>query len=375
MDSYERFIRAMDFEEPDYTPIFDSIDNDLILREVGGSGPPKETVPKAFRRLGVDATFQGFWGGSKTSGGFIGGGESWGDEYISEMEWKTLAYRNLLFEKPFTIRWTAKYPTNWIVSRPFKTLEELQDLRISLIMSEDELVEKYVANYREIKRAYEKAGVVAVGVCGGILEGLAGQILGWSLFVRALYQARDFVRKMMDMLLIEARANVKAYVEAEVGPAFLYADDIAHKHGLMHPLVFLREEWVPRVKKIIQPAQKAGIFIIHHSEGNTTDILPDLINIGIRGINPLEPFSMNLQEIKERFGDKLVLTGGIDNAYLLQHGTQADIEKAVKDCIEIAAPGSGYCPGSSGNINPGTPLVNAITLYKAIKKYGKYPRM
>ena len=127
------------------------------------------------------------------------------------------------------------------------------------------------------------------------------------------------------------------------------------------------------MKKIIQPAQKAGIFVLHHSEGNTTDILPSLIEIGIRGINPLEPFSMDLRRIKEIFGDKLVLTGGVDNAYLLQHGTPAEVEKATKECIEIAAPGSGYCPGSSGNLNPGTPLANAIALYKTIKKYGKYP--
>jgi len=45
----------------------------------------------------------------------------------------------------------------------------------------------------------------------------------------------------------------------------------------------------------------------------------------------------------------------------------------VKECIAIAAPGSGYCLGSSGEINPATPVVNAITMYRAIKKYGKYP--
>ena len=56
MDSYERFVRVMEFEDPDRTPIFDSIDNDYILREIGGKGPPREVVPKAFKKLGIDAS-------------------------------------------------------------------------------------------------------------------------------------------------------------------------------------------------------------------------------------------------------------------------------------------------------------------------------
>jgi len=374
MDSHERFIRVLEFEEPDRTPIFDSIDNDEILRQVGGEGLPKEVVPRAFHRLGMDISFQGFWGGSRVRGDFVKGSESWGDKHLLEMEWKTVTYDNFVFEKPFTMKWTAKHPTDWVVDRPFKTLGDLLDTKIELLRSEDEIIERDTFDYREIKKAYEKHGVVPVGVSGGILQGLAGQMLGWTLFARAVYQAKDLVRKLMDMFLVSARAKVKAYVEAEAGPAFLYADDIAHKHGLMHSLLFLGEEWIPRVKKIIRPAQKAGVFVIHHSEGNTEDILDDLIDIGIRGINPLEPFSMDLAKIKERFGDKLVLTGGIDNAYLLQHGTPADIEKATEECVCVAAPGSGFCPGSSGNLNPGTPLINAVTMYKAIMKYGTYAK-
>jgi len=375
MDCYERFIRVLEFEDPDRCPIFDSIDNDEILREVGGEGPPRRVVPRAFHRLDMDISFQGFWGGSRVRGDFMAGSETWGDKHLLEMEWKTLNYENLVFEKPFTMKWTAKNPTEWVVDRPFRTLEDLRSAKIEPLRSEDEIIEKDMTDYHKIKKAYGKYGVVPVGVCGGILQGLAGQMLGWTLFARAVFQAKDLVRKFMDMFIIRARANVRAYVEAEAGPAFMYADDIAHKHGLMHSLEFLREEWIPRVKKITQPAQKAGLFVLHHSEGNTTDILENLVRIGIRGINPLEPFSMDLKSIKERSEGRLVLTGGIDNAYLLQHGTPVEVEKATKECIDIAAPGSGYCPGSSGNLNPGTSLANALALYTTIRKYGEYPGM
>jgi hypothetical protein len=368
MDSYERFVRVMEFEDADRTPIFDSIDNDYILREIGGKGPPREVVPKAFKKLGIDATFQGFWTGSR-----IRGDKNWGDKYLVEMEYKTLTFRNLLFEKPFTRKWIAKYPTDWVIDRPFITLDDLRETIINPLLSEDEIIDRDIVHYCDIKKAYKNFGVVAVGICGGVLEDLAGQILGWPLFVRAIHQDRDLVRKIMDMLVIAARANVKAFIEAKAGPAFLYSDDIAEKHGLMHSLRFLREEWIPRVKKIIHPLLKAGIFVIHHSEGNTEGVLSDLVDIGIRGINPLEPFSMDLKKTKEKFRDRLVLTGGIDNAYLLQHGTPTMVVKETKYSIQIAAPGSGFCPGSSGNLNPGTSLDNALALYKTIIRFGAYP--
>jgi uroporphyrinogen-III decarboxylase len=373
MDSYERFVRVMEFEDTDRTPIFDSIDNDRILREVGGNGPPRKIVPRALKRLGFDATFQGFWAGSEVAGSFMGEGNSWGNPHVLEREWKTFMYDNIVFKKPFILRWTKKYPTTWIVKRPFETVQDILDMEFDLYHSEDKLTEVYFDSYRNIMKGYEKSGIVPIGVCGGILQSLAGQTLGWRLFARAIHQSRDLVRKFMDIHLLNTRANIKAYVEAKAGPAFLFADDIAHKHGLMHSPKFLREEWIPRVKKIIHPALKAGIFVIHHSEGNTEGILGDLVDIGIRGINPLEPFSMDLKKTKEKYGDRLVLTGGIDNAFLLQHGTPTMVAKATKESIKIAAPGSGFCPGSSGNLNPGTPLTNALTLYKTIIRYGAYP--
>ena len=127
------------------------------------------------------------------------------------------------------------------------------------------------------------------------------------------------------------------------------------------------------MKEVIRPAVKAGVALIYHSEGNTEAILPELIDAGMRGLNPLEPFSMDLERMKGKFGDRLVLTGGIDNGNLLQNGTPAEVAHATRDCIRKAAPGSGYCPGSSGELNPDTPIDNAVAMYSAIRKHGTYP--
>lgn len=367
MDSYERFIRVLEFEEPDRTPIFDSINNIRVFREVGGPGPPEEVMPKTYHRLGMDISFQDFnylpW--DLPSEGRI------------VKVWNNNTWGNIIFDKTFTNKYVLYNDgthSNQIVERPFKNIDEVMEVKIEPAHTEDELVEYYISHYRKLVKHYGDYGVVVVG-CGSAILDDVPRILSWSLYVRALHQAKDIVRRIMNIRMIDARANVKAYIEANAGPAFMVADDIAEKHGLMHPLWFLRNEWIPRMREIIYPAVKAGVKMIFHSEGNTEAILNDLIEIGFIGLNPLEPYAMNLKKIKEKYGDRLVLTGGIDNWHLLQYGSPAQVEKAVKECIAIAAPNSGFCPGSSGEINPTTPVVNATTLYEAIRKYGKYPRI
>jgi len=362
VDSYERFVRVLDFEEPDRTPIFDSFHNERIVRAAGGIGRPEEVIPKAYSAFGMDISFQGIWDPI--------------EDRTPERTWEDRSYGNIMFDKPFRYKYMSwgmsGEHSEGIIDRPYKTLNDLAAMRIELRHTEDELVDIYSSDYIACKKAYGRYGVVKVG-CGAPIIDSIPRMLGWNLYSRTIHNARHIITKIMDLRMIEARANVRGYVEVDAGPAYLVAEDIADKHGLMHPLQFLREEWLPRMKEVIHPAIKAGVVIVYHSEGNTEAILPDLIDAKIRGLNPLEPFSMDLGRIKEKYGDKLVLTGGIDNGYLLQNGTQADVVRATMDCIRKAAPGSGYCPGSSGELNPNTPIENAVAMYNTIKKHGVYP--
>lgn len=362
MDSYERFVRVLDFEEPDRTPIFDSFHNERIVRAAGGTGPPEEVIPRAYRAFGMDISFQGIWNPVEDS--------------TPERIWEDRSYGNLIFDKPFKYKYMSwglsGEHSEGLIDRPYKTLDDLREMKIELRHSEDELVEIYASDYITCKKAYNKYGVVKIG-CGAPIIDSIPRMLGWSLYSRAIHNAKHIITRIMDLRMIEARANVRGYVEADAGPAYLVAEDIADKHGLMHPIQFMREEWLPRMKEVIYPAIKAGVVVVYHSEGNTEAILPDLIDAKIKGLNPLEPFSMNLGLIKEKFGDRLVLTGGIDNGYLLQNGARADVIRETRECIQKAAPGSGYCPGSSGELNPNTPIENAVAMYDTIRKYGNYP--
>jgi len=353
LDSYERFVRCLNFEEPDRVATWDLINDIGIYRALGGTGPVEEVVPRTYSRLGIDATRRGI-----------------GLPPTETKTWRTNRIGYLVCDKEFTYRTIPEEGTTWIAERPFKTLEDLYEISLEPL-SESEILDKFIPTIEKTIEAYRKFGVVYIFCGSEIFDRLFG-LLGWPLFIRALYQAKNQIEKLMDKLTFIEEVLARAWAEFNP-PAYFYGDDIAYKHGLMINPDFLREEWLPRVKKVIAPIKKRGIKVLFHSDGNIWEFIDDLIDAGFEGINPLEPIAgMEIGKVKKKYGDKLVLLGGIDCSQTLPLGSPNDVEKAVIKAIKEGTPGSGFCLGSSSEIRTGTPVINAITMFKTAAKYGRY---
>lgn len=81
---------------------------------------------------------------------------------------------------------------------------------------------------------------------------------------------------------------------------------------------------------------------------------------------------MDLKRVKEYCGDRICLLGNIDCGDLLSSGTEEEVEAAVIQAIEDAAPGGGYVLCSSNSIHPGVRAENFVAMIKAAKQYGVY---
>jgi len=355
LDSYERFVRCLNFEEPDRIATWDLINDINIYRSLGGAGPVDEIVPRTFSKLGIDATRTGL-----------------GLPPTETKVWRSNKVGFLVCDKEFTFRTVPKEGTTWIVESPFKTLEDLYEINLEPL-SESEILETFIPQMERTMKAFKKFGVVYI-FCGAVIFDQLFWFLGWELFVKALYQARERIRSLLDKFTFVEEVLARAWSEFNA-PAYMYGDDIAYKHGLMINPKFLREEWLPRVKKVIEPVKRKGMKVLFHSDGNIWDFIDDLIEVGFEGINPLEPIAgMDIGKVKAKYSDRLVLLGGIDCSQLLPLGSPQDVEKAVIKAIKEGAPGSGYCLGSSSEIRPGTPLINVATMFKTAAKYGRYAK-
>jgi len=130
-------------------------------------------------------------------------------------------------------------------------------------------------------------------------------------------------------------------------------------------------EVIKNIRKYLRPEAK----IILHSCGSVYYAIPDLIEIGVDILHPVQPLAYNMEpwRLKRDFGGKIVFFGGFDIQQLLPLGTVEQVKEGVRKLIQEYAPGGGFIFGPTHNIEPDTPPENIVAMYDAAYEYGKYP--
>jgi uroporphyrinogen decarboxylase len=156
------------------------------------------------------------------------------------------------------------------------------------------------------------------------------------------------------------------------------SDDLGTQQGLIMSLADYRKFYKPYTAEVIKNIRKylrPEAKIILHSCGSVYYAIPDLIEIGVDILHPVQPLARNMEpwRLKKDFGDKIVFFGGFDIQQLLPLGTVEQIREGVKKLIQEYGPGGGYIFGPTHNIEPDTPPENIVAMYDAAYEYGKYP--
>lgn len=145
-------------------------------------------------------------------------------------------------------------------------------------------------------------------------------------------------------------------------------DDIGSNRGpVCSPATFERV-FLPCYAKMIEAYRRAGArIVIFHSDGNIESLLDMLVDAGIDAINPVEPKAgMDAVKLRERYGERLALIGGLDNAHILPTGSAEEIQAHVLRLLSIA--GDGGVVVGSHSIGADVPVANyelAWTLVRA----------
>jgi uroporphyrinogen decarboxylase len=151
-------------------------------------------------------------------------------------------------------------------------------------------------------------------------------------------------------------------------------DDIATPSSMIVSPTMWRDFLKPRMKKIVDMAKEAkpDLFVLYQSDGYIEPIISDLIEIGVDVLNPIQPDVMSPDEIKEKYGDKLALWGGVGTQTLWSWGRPKDIEEGVRLRVETLDQNEGYviCPAYDIDV-PQVPLGNVAAFVEAAKKFGK----
>ncbi len=160
--------------------------------------------------------------------------------------------------------------------------------------------------------------------------------------------------------------------------AALIQDDIGTQTGPIFSLADFRAFYKPYTAQIIKNIRRhlrPEAKIIMHTCGSIYYAIPDLIEIGVDVINPVQPLAHNMEpsRLKKEFGNKITFFGGFDEQQLLPLGTEEQITEGVKKLLAEYAPGGGFIFGPAHIIPPDVPPKNIVAMYDAAYEYGSYP--
>jgi uroporphyrinogen decarboxylase len=213
---------------------------------------------------------------------------------------------------------------------------------------------------------------------------------GFSSFWEVACNLRGFEQLLMDLVInpsfVEAVMERVLEINLALAERFLQeagtyiqiyrtADDLATQSGLLMSLDMYRSRLKPFHRKYFDFLKAhTSAAILYHSCGNITDLIDDLVEIGVDAINPVQVSAMpETATLKSRFGDKITFWGGIDTQRVLPCGSVDDVTKEVRRRIRDLAPGGGFVLGAVHSIQSDVPPQNIVAMAEAARRFGRYP--
>lgn len=206
---------------------------------------------------------------------------------------------------------------------------------------------------------------------GGELFEAAWRLRGLANFLEDLLLRPDWADFLLDRLTDLACRN--AYTLAQAGVDVLALDDDVGMPGSMmiSPKVW-RRFFKPRIEAIIRSAKRAQpeIKVLFHSDGFFTPIIPDLMEIGVDAINPLQPEHMPSGPIRRQFGPQLALWGTVGRQTTFSFASPDDIRQEVQQRLEtLGREGLILCPAYDID-EPDIPWANVEAFLTAVRELG-----
>lgn len=204
--------------------------------------------------------------------------------------------------------------------------------------------------------------------------------LGFALFERA-WSLRGLEQFLMDLALDPGwtgelldriteiqLALIQKYIKFGVDGAYFGDDYGAQKSLILSPASW-RALIKPRLARLFAPFRERGLPILMHSDGQIQKILPDLVEIGLTVLNPVQPEVLEHAWLHQNFGDQLAFYGGISTQTTLPQGTPEQVRQAVRGCIQDLAPqGTGLLLAPSHRMMTDIPLENVETMLAAFQE-------
>ena len=277
------------------------------------------------------------------------------DHYTDEwgVTWKTIAYE--------TRFGTGKY------TEPFGPP-----------LADDAALERYVppnpnrpelyAEAERVVRTYQDEYWI-VGVTPTTIFEAAWALRGYEQLMMDMAADEGKARRVLDIPYQYHKTVTQHLVKLGVDMIWL-GDDVGGQTAMLMSPKMWRKYLKPRLADLIASlrAINPGIKIAYHTDGVVYPIIPELIEIGIDVLNPIQPQAMDPARLKHEYGDRLCFWGSMDIQQTIPFGTPEDVKQEVITRLETIGRGGGLLIGPTHNLQLDTPLENFWALVNTIRE-------
>lgn len=338
MKPKDRFLKALNREQPDRVPIWELIINEPVIKSLLPGGTYADFV----EWVGLDGVCIGEDQRLEESEGYLL--DEWG------IRWKPI-----------------DAGINYPVKGPIKGPGDLRDYSPPDPDADWRLktLEGYVDRFKG-ERAIVFLGHEAFEFSHYLVGGLQ------NLFIH-YHRNEDFVNRLGE-IISEYKCRVIERAVKTGADVVLTGDDYANRKGPLMSVKQFEKFVLPYLRKAVRLTKRLGVPFIKHTDGNIWPIIDMIVDSGIDAIDPIEPIAgMDIGEVKRKYGKRIAVIGNVDCSYVLPLGTEMEVEEAVKETIAKASPGGGHIMASSNSIHPAVKPSNYMLMIELTRKYGEYP--
>lgn len=202
----------------------------------------------------------------------------------------------------------------------------------------------------------------------------------WVSFFEIYCQLRGIEQALMDLALypnfVEACLDRIESIQTEMMKRFFdqaaqyldlvfISDDVGGQTGLLFSPDMWQRHLEARMRRWCDLIHSYGLKVFFHTDGASEALIGPLIDCGIDVLNPIQHAcpGMETETLKEKYGDRIIFHGGIDNQHALPFGTVEEVRRETLHCLETLGAGrTGYIVSSCHNVQPGTPLQNILAM-------------
>lgn len=185
---------------------------------------------------------------------------------------------------------------------------------------------------------------------------------GLENFLADMAADPDYAKGLLDFITHKNLVMLENIVNIPGIDGILLGNDWGSQRGLLMSPEVWRTMIAPGAKQEYDLIHKAGIDVWVHSCGDISRVIPDLTEMGVDVLNPLQPECMDIYAMKQAYGDKITFWGGISTQRTLPNGTPDEVRAETRKVARALSQNGGYITAAAQGIQSDVPFENLCAL-------------